>query len=274
MLPAPSSPLLLRRLPFAELPSGSSSSSRSQLSDLAAAAGLPCVARLPPPASGPQGVPASLAWLTRPAAAVPAAAGLGSGGAAGAAAGAALATAVGAAAEAPNRLLLAARDAPANAAASALLPLAAAALACAPSTDAGASGVVARLPVSAVFVLLGMATAASCLLSALLLLGCPCSCGLAFGFVRLSVAIACSCFRKLRSVLVASTAALRVGETEATGGVLGTASSEVVRRLGMLVGPLLMEGGANPAKKSSSLTDAMLLLATTLDVASSAYKQW
>lgn len=96
-------------------------------------------------------MPASLAWLTRPAAAVPAAAGLGSGGAAGAAAGAALATAVGAAAEAPNRLLLAARDAPANAAASALLPLAAAALACAPSTDAGASGVVARLPVSAVF---------------------------------------------------------------------------------------------------------------------------
>jgi hypothetical protein len=44
---------------------------------------------------------------------------------------------------------------------------------------------------------------------------------------------------------------------------------EVVRLFDMLVGPLLSEGGASPARKSSSLTDAMLLLATTFEVASS-----
>jgi hypothetical protein len=104
------------------------------------------------PARGPQGVPASLAWLTRPpaaAAVVPAAAaGLGSGGAGGAAAGAAL---LATSEEEPNRLLLAARAGPAAGAASALLLLATAALADAPSADAGATGVVTRLPESAVF---------------------------------------------------------------------------------------------------------------------------
>jgi shikimate 5-dehydrogenase len=83
-------------------------------------------------------VPDSLAWLTRPAAAVPAAAGLGNGGAGGAAAAAALG-----AAEEPNRLLLAARADPTTGEVRLLLPLPAAAL--------GASGVVARRPDNAAY---------------------------------------------------------------------------------------------------------------------------